>query len=91
MFLHFLVLKIHWNNCQHIITWHCLSKSVVLSLAFWILEARILPEKVRIAKMLNNNNNKVYSSIYNLCRFQNSSVLRLSSATDFFGLDTLCV
>lgn len=60
LFPHFLVLKILWNNCQHIITWLCLSRSVVVSLAFSILEVGILPEKVWIAKMLSNKKKNIH-------------------------------
>lgn len=60
LFPHFLVLKILWYNCQHIITWLCLSRSVVVSMAFRILEAGMLPAKVWIAKMLNNKKMNIH-------------------------------
>lgn len=60
LFPHFLVLKILWNNCQHVITWLCLSRSLVVNLAFRILEAGILPENVWVAKMLNNKKMNIH-------------------------------
>lgn len=54
LFPRFLVLKILWNNCHHVITWSCLSRNVTVGMALRILEAGLLPENSWIAKMLNN-------------------------------------